>query len=160
MNAPDSSSRRIPERTQPSEFRGTGNRIWSAGVRRGKFGSVGPSDPARAETSLLKHHKSTAPSIRQLPGHLGSHPRHHIGRNHHVDYATWLAGGGIRGGQTYGATDDIGFSTVENQVHVHELHATIQHVLGLDHMKLTFCYQGRDLRLIEVAGEGVKKLLA
>ncbi|MFN3326611.1 MAG: DUF1501 domain-containing protein [Bryobacteraceae bacterium] len=88
-------------------------------------------------------------------------PGAQIGRNHHIDaFATWLAGGGIRGGQTYGQTDDIGFSTVENPVHVHDLHATILHLLGLDHTRLTFRFQGRDFRLTDVAGHVIRPLLA
>ncbi|MEX2263197.1 MAG: DUF1501 domain-containing protein [Bryobacteraceae bacterium] len=84
-----------------------------------------------------------------------------IGRNHHIDaYSTWLAGGGIKGGQTVGRTDDVGFHAVEDAVHVHDLHATILHLLGLDHTKLTFRFQGRDFRLTDVAGDPVRKLLA
>ncbi|MDX1980108.1 MAG: DUF1501 domain-containing protein [Bryobacteraceae bacterium] len=84
-----------------------------------------------------------------------------IGRNHHIDaYATWLAGGGIKGGRTVGLTDDIGFNPVEDRVHVHDLHATILHQLGMDHTKLTFRFQGRDFRLTDVAGNVVRKLIA
>jgi hypothetical protein len=88
-------------------------------------------------------------------------PGSQIGRNHHIDaYATWLAGGGIKGGQTYGRTDDIGFHTVENPVHVHDLHATVLHLMGLDHTKLTFRFQGRNFRLTDVAGNVVRPLLS
>jgi len=84
-----------------------------------------------------------------------------IGRNHHIDaYSMWLAGGGIKGGQTVGRTDDIGFSVVEDRVDVHDLHATILHLMGLDHLKLTYRFQGRDFRLTDVAGNVVRKLLA
>ncbi|MBI4907002.1 MAG: DUF1501 domain-containing protein [Acidobacteria bacterium] len=83
-----------------------------------------------------------------------------IGRNHHIDaYSTWLAGGGIRGGQTIGETDDVGFYAVEDQVHVHDLHATMLHQMGIDHLKLTFRFQGRDFRLTDVGGQLVRKLL-
>jgi hypothetical protein len=83
-----------------------------------------------------------------------------VGRNHHIDaYSTWIAGGGIKAGQTIGETDDIGFSAVEDPVHVHDLHATILHQLGLEHTKLTFRFQGRDFRLTDVAGHAVKKLI-
>ncbi len=83
------------------------------------------------------------------------------GRDHHKDaYTMWLAGGGIKGGQTFGRTDDFGFSPVENPVHVHDLNATILRLLGLDHEKLTFKYQGREFRLTDVHGEVVKALLA
>ncbi len=87
--------------------------------------------------------------------------REHIGRNHHVDaYTIWMAGGGIRPGLTLGATDDFGFAPVEDRVHVHDLHATILHLLGLDHERLTFRFQGRDFRLTDVEGQVVTKLLA
>jgi uncharacterized protein (DUF1501 family) len=84
-----------------------------------------------------------------------------VGRNHHIDaYSIWLAGGGIQGGQTVGKTDDIGFHAVEDQVPVHDLHATVLHLLGLEHTKLTYRFQGRDFRLTDVHGQVVKKLLA
>ena len=84
-----------------------------------------------------------------------------MGRDHHKDaYTMWLAGGGIRGGVTYGRTDDFGFSPVENPVHVHDLNATVLHLLGLDHERLTFKYQGREFRLTDVHGEVLRGLLA
>jgi len=83
------------------------------------------------------------------------------GRDHHIEgYTMWLSGGGIKGGQTVGKTDDIGYYTVEDQVHVHDLQATVLHLLGLDHLKLTYRSQGRDFRLTDVAGNVVSKLLA
>jgi hypothetical protein len=83
------------------------------------------------------------------------------GRDHHKDaYTMWLAGGGIKGGITYGRTDDFGFSPVENPVHVHDLNATVLHLLGLDHERLTFKYQGREFRLTDVHGKVVRGLLA
>jgi hypothetical protein len=86
--------------------------------------------------------------------------REFVGRNHHVDaYTMWLAGGGIKPGITLGVTDEFGFSSVEDKVHVHDLQATILHLLGLDHTRLTYHVQGRDFRLTDVAGEVVKKLL-
>ena len=88
-------------------------------------------------------------------------PRENVGRDHHVDaYTMWLAGGGIKGGQTIGKTDDLGFGVVEDRVHVHDLQATVLHLLGLDRKKLTFRFQGRDFRLTDVHGELVGKLLA
>jgi hypothetical protein len=84
-----------------------------------------------------------------------------VGRNHHIDaFTMWLAGGGVKAGVSVGATDEFGFRPVEDRVHVHDLQATILHLLGLDHRKLTFRYQGRDFRLTDVYGEVVKKLLA
>jgi hypothetical protein len=83
------------------------------------------------------------------------------GRDHHKDaYTMWLAGGGIQGGITFGRTDDFGFSPVENPVHVHDLNATVLHLLGLDHERLTYKYQGREFRLTDIHGHVVKGLLA
>jgi hypothetical protein len=83
------------------------------------------------------------------------------GRDHnHYGFSVWLAGGGVKGGTVYGATDDIGFQAVHNKVHVHDLHATILWLLGLDHEKLTYRYAGRDFRLTDVYGRVVKELIA
>ena len=83
------------------------------------------------------------------------------GRDHHIaGFSIWLAGGGIRGGQTYGATDDLGYKAVEDVVEVHDLHATMLHLLGVEHTKLIHRFQGRDYRLTDVKGRVVKKLLA
>jgi hypothetical protein len=83
------------------------------------------------------------------------------GRDHNPHAMTyWLAGGGVRGGVSYGATDDIGFKAVENRVSVHDLHATILHLLGLDHKKLTYRYNGRDFRLTDVYGTVIEPILA
>ncbi|MCS7022120.1 MAG: DUF1501 domain-containing protein [Gemmataceae bacterium] len=83
------------------------------------------------------------------------------GRDHNPHAMTyWLAGGGIRGGVSYGATDEIGFKAVENRVSVHDLHATILHLLGLDHKKLTYRYNGRDFRLTDVHGNVIEAILA
>lgn len=72
----------------------------------------------------------------------------------------WLAGGGIKGGTIYGATDEFGFKAVENVVHVHDLHATILAALGFDHEQFTYRYAGRDFRLTDVHGRIVKEILA
>ena len=83
------------------------------------------------------------------------------GRDHHpLAYSMWLAGGGIKGGQVVGRTDDIGFNIAEDPIHIHDLHATIMHCLGFEHTRLTYRHQGRDFRLTDVAGNVVKKLLA
>ncbi len=83
------------------------------------------------------------------------------GRDHnHYGFSLWRAGGGVRGGQVHGATDDTGFAAVEDRVHVHDLHATILHLLGFDHERLTYRYAGRDHRLTDVHGRVVKGLLA
>ncbi len=84
-----------------------------------------------------------------------------IGRDHHVDgFTVWMAGGGVKGGATYGETDEFGLSVASNPVHVHDLHATILHLLGMDHEKLTYRYSGRDFRLTDVHGRVVEDLLA
>src|SRR5579871_5040298 len=84
-----------------------------------------------------------------------------LGRDHHPQaFTMWLAGGGIKHGLTYGATDELGFHVVENPVHVHDLQATILHLLGLDHERLTYHYAGRDFRLTDVFGKVVTDLLA
>jgi hypothetical protein len=83
------------------------------------------------------------------------------GRNHHIDCATmWFAGGGVRSGITLGETDELGFASVEDPCHVHDVHATILHLLGLDHTRLTYKFQGRDFRLTDVHGNVLTKLLA
>ena len=84
-----------------------------------------------------------------------------IGRNHHIEaFTVWLAGGGVKPGITLGTTDELGYTAVEDRVHVHDLQATVLHLLGLDHKRLTFRFQGRDFRLTDVHGEVVTKLLA
>src|SRR4051812_45124870 len=84
-----------------------------------------------------------------------------MGRDHHPQaFTMWLAGGGIKPGLTLGRTDDFGFHITEDRVHVHDLHATILHLLGFDHTKLTYRFQGRDFRLTDVEGELVNKLMA
>ena len=83
------------------------------------------------------------------------------GRDHnHWGFTTWLAGGGVKGGQTYGATDEFGFQAIEKKVHVHDLHATIMALLGFDHTKLTYRYAGRDYRLTDLHGNVIKELIA
>jgi hypothetical protein len=83
------------------------------------------------------------------------------GRDHNnLGFSMWLAGGGVKGGYVHGATDEFGFASVEKKVHVHDLHATILHLLGLDHERLTFRYSGRDFRLTDVSGQVVKEILA
>jgi hypothetical protein len=83
------------------------------------------------------------------------------GRDHnHWGFTTWVAGGGVKGGTVYGATDEFGFKAEENRVHVHDLHATLLHLLGFDHEKLTYRYAGRDFRLTDVHGHVIKDILA
>ncbi len=83
------------------------------------------------------------------------------GRDHNNrGFTTWMAGGGVKGGFSYGATDDYGYEAVDGKMHIHDWHATILHLLGLDHEKLTYRYAGRDMRLTDVAGNVVKEIIA
>jgi hypothetical protein len=82
------------------------------------------------------------------------------GRDHHMKgFSMWLAGGGVRGGITHGATDELGYNAVEDVVDVHDLHATLLHLLGIEHTRLTYRFQGRDFRLTDVHGKVVRKIL-
>ena len=84
-----------------------------------------------------------------------------VGRDHNpYGFTMWLAGGGVKGGTIFGATDEYGYFAVENKVHVHDLHATILHVLGLDHTRLTYRFSGRDMRLTDVEGNVIHEILA
>ena len=82
------------------------------------------------------------------------------GRDHHsLGFSMWLAGGGVKGGFVHGATDELGMQAVAGRMHVHDLHATILHLMGLDHERLTYRYSGRDFRLTDVAGNVVREIL-
>ncbi len=82
------------------------------------------------------------------------------GRDHNpYGYSIWMAGGGVKPGFIYGATDEIGYYAVEDRMHIHDFHATVLHLLGLDHEKLTFRFSGRDFRLTDVAGVVAKKII-
>jgi arylsulfatase A-like enzyme len=90
----------------------------------------------------------------------GALSRTNYGRDHHPRcFSMWLAGGGIRPGTVYGETDDFSYNIVRDPVHVHDLHATILHLLGFDHERLTYRHEGRDFRLTDVAGKVVKGML-
>jgi hypothetical protein len=83
------------------------------------------------------------------------------GRDHHIKgFSMWMTGGGVKGGTSYGATDELGYNAVENVVQVHDLQATLLHLFGIDHTKLTYRFQGRDFRLTDVSGKVVKEVLA
>ena len=83
------------------------------------------------------------------------------GRDHNPHcFTAWLAGGGIRGGTTYGESDDIGYKAAVNRVHINDLHATILHLMGIDHEQLTYRYNGRDFRLTDVGGNVIRRILA
>ena len=93
----------------------------------------------------------------------GRYPDKQAGRDHNpYGFTTWLAGGGVKGGKVIGATDEFGFRAAVDPVHVNDLHATILKLLGLDHRKLTYLFQGRDMRLTDVGGDGefMDRLLA
>ena len=84
-----------------------------------------------------------------------------LGRDHYPDcFSLFMAGGGVKAGYSHGETDELGFSVAENPVHVHDFQATILHLLGFDHERLTFRFQGRDFRLTDVHGKVVEELLA
>jgi hypothetical protein len=83
------------------------------------------------------------------------------GRDHnHHGFTVWMAGGGVKGGYVHGATDEFGFKAVENRMHVHDLQATMLHLLGLNHERLTYRHSGRDFRLTDIHGNVISDLLA
>jgi uncharacterized protein (DUF1501 family) len=113
----------------------------------------------------LKQHGLLDDTLVIWGGEFGRTPmgerRKPTGRDHHVDsFTVWLAGGGIKPGITHGETDELGLAVTKDPVHVHDLQATILHLLGLDHERLTFRFQGRDFRLTDVHGKLVKPILA
>jgi len=121
--------------------------------------------PCAALIKDLKQRGMLDDTIVVWGGEFGRTPmgesRETTGRDHHIDaFTMWAAGGGFGAGRTIGATDEIGYNPVEDRIHVHDLHATILHLLGLDHTQLTFRSQGRDFRLTDVHGEVMQKLLA
>ncbi len=129
------------------------------------------ADSDRATSALLRDLKERGLLEETLVvwgGEFGRTPHSQLGKNkaklgrdhHHTAFSMVLAGGGIRGGTMYGATDEFGMHAVENRVHVHDLHATVLHQLGIDHEKLTYRYSGRDFRLTDIHGKIVRGILA
>lgn len=125
--------------------------------------------PIGALLSDLKQRGMLAETLVMWGGEFGRTPtvelegngKSKLGRDHnHWGFSVWLAGGGIRGGTAYGATDEFGFQAVENPTSVHDLHATILHTLGFDHEQLTYRYAGRDFRLTDVHGQVIREILA
>ena len=121
--------------------------------------------PAAALIKDLKQRGLLDETLVIYGGEFGRTPmgevRESVGRNHHIEnFPMWFAGGGIKAGQTIGEIDELGFFITKDKVEVHDVQATILHLLGLDHEKLTFRYQGRDFRLTDVGGSVIKKLLA
>jgi hypothetical protein len=118
--------------------------------------------PAAALIQDLKQRGMLDETLIVFGGEFGRTPMAQgNGRDHHIKgFSMWLAGGGIKGGISYGQTDELGYNAVEDVVHVHDLHATILSLLGIDHKRLTFKFQGRDFRLTDVHGNVVRKILA
>ena len=123
-------------------------------------------------SDYAEDHPTERPEQWGWHGEFGRMPRKQIptadikasappGRDHNAKaFSIWMAGGGVKGGQVYGATDELGNASVDNKVHIHDLHATILHLLGFDHERLIFRLQGRDFRLTDVHGKVVPELLA
>jgi hypothetical protein len=121
--------------------------------------------PAAALVRDLKQRGLLDSTLVVWGGEFGRTPmgeiRETTGRNHHIDSATvWMAGGGVKAGVRHGSTDDLGFAAAEGKVHMHDVQATILHLLGLDHKRLTYRFQGRDFRLTDVEGEVIRAILA
>ncbi|HUR38218.1 MAG TPA: DUF1501 domain-containing protein [Planctomycetota bacterium] len=118
--------------------------------------------PAAALITDLKRRGMLDETLILYGGEFGRTPMAQgNGRDHHIKgFSCWLAGGGIQGGLMHGATDELGYGAVQDVCHVHDLHATMLHLLGIDHKRLTFKFQGRDFRLTDVHGNVVKKILA
>ncbi len=121
--------------------------------------------PCAALIQDLKAHGLLDSTLVVWGGEFGRTPmgeiREQVGRNHHVDaFTMWMAGGGVRPGASFGLTDDFGFAPVEGRAHIHDVQATILHLLGLDHTKLTYRSQGRDFRLTDVEGRVLHEVLA
>ncbi len=141
------------------------HRDWDhhGGVKRNVLGTAGEVDQgAAALIRDLKQRGMLDDTLVIWGGEFGRTPMAQgDGRDHHIKgFSLWMAGGGIKGGTAHGATDELGYSAVENVVHVNDLHATILHLLGIDHERLTFRFQGRDFRLTDVAGQVVRPILA
>jgi hypothetical protein len=133
------------------------------GVKNGVKTTAGLVDQASAALVIdLKQRGMLDDTLVIWGGEFGRTPMAQgDGRDHHIKgFSMWMAGGGIKPGITYGATDDLGYSAVENIVHVHDLHATMLHQLGIDHKRLTYRFQGRDFRLTDVHGNVVGDILA
>jgi hypothetical protein len=145
------------------------HRDWDHHNDLAKFLPICARDCDRATAALisdLKDRGMLADTLIVWGGEFGRTPmaqsnKGGVGRDHHMRaFSMFLAGGGIRGGCAHGATDELGYHVAENPVHVHDLHATMLHLLGIDHRRLTFRYQGRDFRLTDVEGRVVQDILA
>jgi hypothetical protein len=119
--------------------------------------------PVSALLTDLKQRGMLKDTLVVWAGEFGRTPygQSFTGRDHNnKGYTLWMAGGGVKGGLGYGATDEVGYQAVEHPVHIHDWHATLLHLLGLDHERLTFNYAGRDFRLTDVYGNVVHDILA
>lgn len=133
------------------------------GIKNGVTTTAGLVDKASAAlVTDLKNRGMLDDTLVIWGGEFGRTPMAQgDGRDHHIKgFSIWMAGGGVKGGVTYGATDELGYNAVENPVHIHDFHATMLHLLGIDHEQLTYRFQGRDFRLTDVAGQIVKPILA
>lgn len=141
------------------------HRAWDhhGGVKKAIEGTIGEVDQgAAALIKDLKQRDMLKDTLVIWGGEFGRTPMAQgNGRDHHIrGFSCWMAGGGIKGGITHGATDELGYEAVENVFHVNDFHATMLHLLGVDHTKLTFRFQGRNFRLTDVAGHVVDDILA
>jgi hypothetical protein len=119
--------------------------------------------PIHALLTDLKTHGLLKDTLVIWGGEFGRTPIAQAGdgRDHNpYGYTMWMAGGGVKGGISYGATDDYGYFAVQNRMHIHDLHATILYILGMDHLRLTYLYAGRNFRLTDVSGEVAQEILA
>jgi hypothetical protein len=159
-------ARRLAERgVRVTQIYYGNNQPWDdhADVRNHRRHAQASDRPIAALLQDLKHRGLLDETLVIWGGEFGRTPTSQgdNGRDHHSrGFSMWLAGGGVRGGLAYGATDEFGFESVENVVHIHDLHATVLHLLGIDHERLTFRYSGRDFRLTDVHGQVVRGILA
>jgi hypothetical protein len=141
------------------------HRDWDhhGGVRDSVTGIAGEVDrPCAALLTDLKQRGMLDDTLVIWGGEFGRTPMaQRDGRDHHIKgYSIWMAGGGIKGGISYGSTDELGYNALDPVVHVHDLHATILRLMGIDHLRLTYRFQGRDFRLTDVSGNVIDDILA
>ena len=141
------------------------HRDWDhhGGLKSGVTTTAGLTDkPSAALIMDLKNRGMLDDTLVVWGGEFGRSPMAQgDGRDHHIKgFSLFMAGGGIKPGITHGATDELGYNAVENPVHIHDLHATMLRLLGIDHLRFTYRFQGRDLRLTDVAGRVIDKILA
>ena len=164
-------ARRLAQRNvrfiQISHEYGPGNEVgWDAHselIRLHTRTALQVDQPIHGLLTDLKAHGLLKDTLVVWGGEFGRTPIAQAGdgRDHNpYGYSMWMAGAGVKGGATYGATDDYGYFAVEDRMHIHDLHATILHILGMDHKRLTYRYGGRDFRLTDVSGEVALKILA